>query len=97
MRKLSGIHTEHFKNTNDCGFETIPLPPKVKIPMSMHMGVPCEPIVKVGDEVMVGQKIGDSDAPFSVPIHSSVSGKVNIKRCASSYHRQQRGICKGCA
>ena len=91
MRILSGIHTGHFKNTNDCGFETIPLPAKVKIPMSMHMGVPCEPIVKVGDEVMVGQKIGDSDAPFSVPVHSSVSGKV---KAISSLRLANGSSCK---
>lgn len=76
MRKLNGIHIKHFKNTENCKFETMSIPQKVRIPMSMHMGVPCEPIVKVNDIVAVGQKIGDSDAPFSVPVHSSVSGKV---------------------
>jgi len=40
------------------------------------MGPPCEAQVKVGDEVKVGQVIGDSTAFLSVPIHSSVSGKV---------------------
>ena len=28
------------------------------IPMSMHFGAPCTPLVKVGDQVKVGQKIG---------------------------------------
>ena len=40
------------------------------------MGAPCDLLVKVGDMVAVGQKIGDSEAFLSSPIHSSVSGKV---------------------
>ena len=46
------------------------------IPMRQHIGAPCEPIVQVGDEVLMGQKIGDSEAFVSAPVHSSVSGTV---------------------
>ncbi len=52
------------------------MPETVSIPMLQHMGAPCEPLVSVGDEVKVGQKIGDSSAFMSAPVHSSVSGKV---------------------
>ncbi|MBE7030929.1 MAG: electron transport complex subunit RsxC [Ruminococcaceae bacterium] len=45
-------------------------------PMSQHIGAPCKPIVSVGDHVNMGQKIGESDAFVSAPIHSSVSGTV---------------------
>ncbi len=45
-------------------------------PMSQHIGAPCSPIVKKGDRVLVGTKIGDSDAFVSAPIFSSVSGTV---------------------
>ena len=51
-------------------------PKELVIPLSQHIGAPCTPCVKVGDEVTVGQKIGDSDAFVSVPVHSSVSGTV---------------------
>ena len=44
--------------------------------MSQHIGAPCQPLVKKGDYVKVGQKIGDTDAFVSAPIHSSVSGTV---------------------
>ena len=44
--------------------------------MSMHIGRPCEPLVKVGDHVYLGQKIADSQAPVCAPIHASVSGTV---------------------
>jgi electron transport complex protein RnfC len=36
-------------------------------PMSQHLGVPCAPVVKKGDRVLVGQKIADSDAFVSAP------------------------------
>lgn len=48
----------------------------MKFPLSQNIGAPCEPIVKVGDRVLRGQKIADSKAFVSVPLHSSVSGKV---------------------
>lgn len=76
MRKLNSVHLEHSKHTDNCATERIPLPKLVKIPMSMHMGAPCNPLVKVKEKVLVGQKIGDTDAFMSAPIHSSVSGTV---------------------
>ena len=54
----------------------MPPPSEVLICMSQHIGVPCKPVVKPGDEVKVGQIVGDNDAFLSVPMHSSVSGKV---------------------
>ena len=75
--RLNGIVLAHNKNTADNPTVPVPLPESVKIPMSQHMGVPCQPLVKVGDEVKVGQKIGDTDAVMSAPIHSSVSGTVS--------------------
>ena len=46
------------------------------IPMSLHIGAPCKPIVKRGDYVYLGQKIGEAQGFVSSPIHSSVSGTV---------------------
>lgn len=45
-------------------------------PMSQHIGAPCNPIVKKGDRVLVGQKIGEATGFVSAPIYSSVSGTV---------------------
>ncbi|HEY8891572.1 MAG TPA: electron transport complex subunit RsxC [Clostridium sp.] len=45
-------------------------------PMQQHIGAPCDPLVKKGDRVFVGQKIGESKAFVSAPIYSSVSGTV---------------------
>lgn len=48
----------------------------VIIPLKMHIGEQTKPLVKKGDQVLVGQKIGDTDAYIGVPVHSSVSGTV---------------------
>ncbi|MBR6940777.1 MAG: electron transport complex subunit RsxC, partial [Clostridia bacterium] len=71
-----GVKVDHHKNTADVEVVRMPTPEKVVIPMQMHIGAPCEPVVKVGDEVAVGQLIGDTDKFVSAPIHASVSGKV---------------------
>ena len=43
--------------------------------MSQHIGAPCSPLVKVGDAVKLGQKIGDGEGVCS-PVHAPVSGTV---------------------
>ena len=74
--KLVGVHLNHCKNTVKSKPRRIPVPQTVTIPMSMHIGSPARPVVKVGDEVKVGQLIGESGQGLSVPVYSSVSGKV---------------------
>ena len=91
MRKLHSIKLAHEKNTAEIKAVRFPAPKYVKIPMSMHMGAPCTPTVKKGDSVLVGQKIGDSDAFFSAPIHSSLSGTVKE---ISDYQLANGTVCK---
>lgn len=72
-----GVHPAEHKEATERK-PVIPLeeaPAQVVIPMSMHVGAPCTPIVAVGDQVTVGQKIGEI-AGLGAPIHASVSGKV---------------------
>ena len=71
-----GVKVAHHKNTAETEVVRLPVPQKVTIPMQQHIGAPCEPLVKVGDKVAVGQLIGDTDKFVSAPIHASVSGVV---------------------
>ncbi|MBU0573256.1 MAG: electron transport complex subunit RsxC [Candidatus Margulisbacteria bacterium] len=72
-----GIHPHDFKEkTEHLPIKKSQPPQKVVIPLSQHLGAPCEPLVKAGDEVKLGQKIGDSKSKISAPVHASVSGKV---------------------
>ena len=72
-----GIHPNDMKAAT-CGkaIEQLPAPARVVMPMSMHIGAPCSPIVNVGDHVYLGQKIAEAQAPVSSPVHASVSGTV---------------------
>ena len=74
--KLNSIFLSHKKGTENSETIAMPLPARVKISMSQHMGAPCEPTVAKGDRVLVGQVIGESNAFMSCPVHSSVSGTV---------------------
>ena len=76
VKGRGGVSVSHSKNTQDCKIVRMPAPEKVVLPMQQHIGAPCEPLVKIGDEVKVGQIIADTDKFVSAPIHSSVSGKV---------------------
>lgn len=48
----------------------------VRIIMSMHIGAPSVPCVKKGDQVKVGQVIGEPVGALGIPVHASVSGEV---------------------
>ena len=74
--KLNSVKLPHFNTAAEIQSTNIRLPEKVIISMSQHGGVPCEPLVKVGDKVKTGQLIGYSDAVISAPVHSSVTGVV---------------------
>ncbi len=72
-----GVHPSERKEYSEhIALERFPEPETVVIPLSMHAGAPATPVVAVGDEVKVGQKIGESAGFISSPIHSSVSGTV---------------------
>lgn len=72
-----GIHPPEGKElTADKGLEILPPPEKVFIPLHQHFGSPAEPLVQKGDEVLLGQKIGEATSLFSANVHASVSGKV---------------------
>jgi len=72
-----GFHMADKKElSKDCPLEKGPEPKLVSIVLHQHIGAPCEPLVKVKDEVKLGQKIGESKATITAPVHSSVSGVV---------------------
>ena len=73
---FGGVHPKENKGyARDKETQTFPEPDVLVIPMSQHIGAPCKPLVKKGDLVTVGQKIGDNQG-LCVPVHASVSGKV---------------------
>ena len=73
---FGGVHPDENKHLScDVPVQNFPEPDILVVPMSQHIGAPCKPLVKKGDPVTVGQKIGDNTG-LCVPVHSPVSGKV---------------------
>lgn len=72
-----GYHIPDYKSyTSGKAIEKARDPQVVYIPLHQHVGAPCEALVKVGDTVKIGQKIGDSKASTFAPVHASISGTV---------------------
>ncbi len=73
---IGGVHPSDSKISKDCRIEVLPLPSKVFISMAQHLGAPAVPVVKAGDQVKVGQVLGEPAGFISAYVHSSVSGTV---------------------
>ncbi len=72
-----GVNVPHYKEFSEGQpISTIALPSEVIIPLQQHIGAPGQALVSVGDKVTAGQKIGESSAFVSAPIHASVDGTV---------------------
>ena len=72
-----GIHPNEGKELSENKPVQV-LQPKGEIvfPLSQHIGAPAKPLVAAGDQVLVGQKIGEPGGFISACVISSVSGTV---------------------
>ena len=60
----------------------LPLPRRLVLPLSQHIGVAATPLVKAGDQVYKGQMIAAAEGYVSAPLHASSSGRVvEIAEC----------------
>lgn len=87
-----GVDAMHQKKASDLEVVRMIDPSVVVIPMQQSIGAPCQPLVKPGDHVDVGQKIGDSEAAVSAPVHASVSGTV---KSVGEIHLANGNVCTG--
>jgi len=72
-----GVHPKGRKSiSQDIPIKEMPLTGEIVIPLSQHAGAPAEPLVKKGDKVLKGQKIGDKDGFITASVHASTSGEV---------------------
>lgn len=74
MHPHEGVNGKAVNSGN--AIRELPAPQRVVIPLSQHIGAPAAALVKKGDAVLMGQKIGEAGGFVSAPVHSSVSGKV---------------------
>jgi electron transport complex protein RnfC len=72
-----GVHPPEKKDlTCESQIQPGPEVKQVAVMLCQHIGAACRPLIRKGDAVQAGQKIGDSDAFVSAPVHSPINGKV---------------------
>ena len=80
MSKLTfrgGVHPYDGKDISKDKQVTKLLPKEELVyPMSQHIGAPATPLVAKGDQVLMGQRIGEASGFISAHVISSVSGEV---------------------
>jgi Na+-translocating ferredoxin:NAD+ oxidoreductase subunit C len=74
--KMGGVHPPENKFSASAAIEVLPIPKRVYIPISQHLGAPATVVVSRGDEIKTGQLLAKSSGFISANIHSSVTGKV---------------------
>ena len=74
---IGGIHPYEGKELSENKPVQILMPKgDLVYPMSQHIGAPAIPLVKKGDKVLAGQKIGEASGFISANVICSVSGTV---------------------
>lgn len=53
-----------------------PVPARIYLPLSQHVGEEAVPIVDVGERVLRGQRVADTPGGSGAPVHASTSGSV---------------------
>jgi len=74
--KLGGVHPPENKISAEAAIETLPIPKRVYVMVTQHLGAPSVALVKKGDDVKTGQLIAKSSGFISANVHSPVTGKV---------------------
>ena len=72
-----GIHPpENKKQSTRADIDRCPLPKILVVPTQQHIGMPADPVVKVGQKVLKGELIAESVGRISASIHAPTSGTV---------------------
>lgn len=66
----------HKGETCDAPIRQFPFAPVMVVPLSQHFGKPSRPVVREGQEVLRGQRLGEPDGDLSVATHAPASGVV---------------------
>jgi len=84
--KIGGVHPPEFKELSEHKpLTVISIPDIVYVGLSQHLGKPAKCLVKMKQEVSVGDLIGEASGFISANIHSPVSGTVKkIEKIASA-------------
>ncbi|MEW6041105.1 MAG: hypothetical protein AB1633_06255, partial [Elusimicrobiota bacterium] len=76
---MKGLDFSAKESIKDIPIKTLKVHGKMIFHLAQNAGKPAVPIIRRNDKVLMGQKIADAtpaQADKSMPVHSSVSGKV---------------------
>lgn len=74
---VGGVHPpENKQQSLQAPLRICPIPERLVLPLSQHIGAAAEAIVEIGDSVLAGQCIATAKGFVSAPIHASSSGTV---------------------
>jgi electron transport complex protein RnfC len=72
-----GVHPEgHKQLTADTSVALVPLPARLVLPLSQHIGAPARPVVVAGERVLRHQLIAEAQGAISAPLHAPTSGTI---------------------
>lgn len=73
-----GVHPEEFKElSSQKKIQRMPFVEEYVLPLGQHIGAPSQSLVRKGQTVRRGEKIGDAVGFVSVALHSPVDGMVS--------------------
>ena len=73
-----GVHPPENKHQSvTLPIGQLPIPEKLVIPLSQHIGAPATPCVEMGQQVLKGQVIAQAVGMVSIPMHAPSSGTIS--------------------
>jgi electron transport complex protein RnfC len=66
----------HKKDSTAAPIQKVPLPKRLILPITQHSGDPARPIVSIGERVLKGQLVAQTDGSLGAPVHASSSGNI---------------------
>ncbi len=73
-----GVHpADHKRPAADQPVRRLPLPPRLHLMLSQHVGAPSRPVVLVGQKVRKGDLIAAAQGNISAPLHAPTSGVIS--------------------
>ena len=72
-----GVHPDDHKHPACAApIRKLPVPPRLHLMLSQHVGAPARPVVVVGQKVSKGELIAAAQGNISAPVHASTSGVI---------------------
>ena len=66
-----GVHpVDHKRPACDVPTRQLPIPPRLYLMLSQHVGAPARPVVLVGQKVKKGELIAAAHGNISAPLHA---------------------------